>query len=281
MSGSAPTGCYKCGRPGHWSRDCPSNPTSNPSNEPSTNLPSSSSNKTGASGGFAALKTLEKPKKAPRIRPKLTPETLLSNDGIGYVLRHFPRGFKYRGHGHEVSDLGNLLGLYAGWHSHLIPYYAFDQFVHKVEQVGSTKRVKTCLKGLRERVANGEDPTKLQEPMPDNVIINDEQGEQLVEPGSMNNCEEPIPPIIIEGDEDTSLKEKDEEYMLQEIFSGQVPISEQAEALPCSNNNNNSNSNQSSNVITISDEVKARMEANRLKALQRAISRGRTASQLH
>lgn len=42
----------------------------------------------------------------------------------------------------QVQDLGNLLGLYAEWHSHLLPYYTFDQFVHKVEQVGSSKRVK-------------------------------------------------------------------------------------------------------------------------------------------
>ena len=42
----------------------------------------------------------------------------------------------------QVDDLGKLLGLYAEWHSHLIPYYSFDQFVHKVEQVGCSKRVK-------------------------------------------------------------------------------------------------------------------------------------------
>lgn len=42
----------------------------------------------------------------------------------------------------QTNDLGNLLSLYAEWHSHLIPYYSFNQFVHKVEQVGATKRVK-------------------------------------------------------------------------------------------------------------------------------------------
>lgn len=42
----------------------------------------------------------------------------------------------------QVSDLGNLIGLYSEWHSHLLPYYSFDQFVHKVEKVGTTKRVK-------------------------------------------------------------------------------------------------------------------------------------------
>jgi hypothetical protein len=41
-----------------------------------------------------------------------------------------------------VSDLGNLIRLYSEWHTHLLPYYSFDHFVHKVQQVASTKRVK-------------------------------------------------------------------------------------------------------------------------------------------
>ena len=42
----------------------------------------------------------------------------------------------------QVSDLGNLLGLYAEWHSRLLPYFSFDQFVHQVEQTGTKNRVK-------------------------------------------------------------------------------------------------------------------------------------------
>ena len=42
----------------------------------------------------------------------------------------------------QVSDLGNLIGMYSEWHSHLLPYYSFNQFVDKVEKVGTTKRVK-------------------------------------------------------------------------------------------------------------------------------------------
>ena len=38
--------------------------------------------------------------------------------------------------------MGNLIGLYSEWHSRLLPYYSFDQFVHKAEQVAATKRVK-------------------------------------------------------------------------------------------------------------------------------------------
>ncbi|KAJ4776391.1 TIMELESS-interacting protein [Rhynchospora pubera] len=118
---------------------------------------STSATKSAASGTDPATK------KKPRARPNLTADLLLSDDGLGYVLLHFPRGFKYHGRGHEVNDLGNLIGLYLEWHKRLIPFYSFDQFVHKVEQVGASKRVRRCIEELRQRVARGGDPTKLHE----------------------------------------------------------------------------------------------------------------------
>ncbi|XP_021909942.1 protein TIPIN homolog isoform X2 [Carica papaya] len=168
---SAPTGCFKCGRPGHWSRDCSSSaPNPSSTNKDNNNYPAN------ATVTGAPKSGIEKPKKVPRTRPKLTPELLLSEDGLGYILRHFPRAFRYRGRGQEVKDLGNLIRLYREWHSHLLPYYSFDQFVHKVEQVAATKRVKNVIKDLRERVARGGDPTKLHEPPREDDAPDDEQG---------------------------------------------------------------------------------------------------------
>ncbi|OVA01162.1 Replication fork protection component Swi3 [Macleaya cordata] len=240
----------------------------------------------GGGGGFQkpfVEKTTEKPKKAPRTRPKLTPELLLSDNGLGYVLRHFPRSFKFRGRGHEVSDLGNLIGLYTQWHSRLLPYYSFDQFVQKVERVGATRRVRTCIRDLRERVANGGDPSKLHEPPV-------EHNEPNFEPEEANNLEAGPPSHdmgdpVLESHDNVDMQEE----MLDEVYkeataepceSSQRPmpaepqvLSESISSMSKSPNPVSDNGAGSSSIVQITDEQKARMEANRLKALERAAAR--------
>ncbi|KAF8010480.1 hypothetical protein BT93_J1192 [Corymbia citriodora subsp. variegata] len=280
---SVPTGCYKCGLPGHWSRDCTYDPTQNPNPNPNPRsiLPSSSSSSIPHSGGAVTGAAGSddkpaKPKKVPVKRPKLTPELLLSDDGLGYVLRHFPRNFKYRGRGHEVSDLGNLIGMYREWHSHLIPYYSFDQFVHKVEQVAASNQVKKCIRELRERVASGGDPTKLHEPPPpEEDGVNDDQG--LSTPFDFMDTEEPR-----QNERESSNNANADdlpEDILHEIYEKATedpPQSSQGNDVLDSVNelqNKFSKTVASKSTSQISDEQKARMELNRLKALEKAAAR--------
>ncbi|KAF7824403.1 TIMELESS-interacting protein [Senna tora] len=271
---AAPTGCYKCGRPGHWSRDCPFSP-SNDDNSSSIKASGAAAGASSSGGGSGsgpsaskfAHKPAEKPKRVPRTRPKLTPELLLSEDGLGYVLRYFPRAFKYRGRGNEVRDLGNLLELYSEWHSRLLPYYSFNQFVYKVEQVAATKRVKTCLRELRERVANGGDPTKLREPpvVSDTAADVHEAGESSHQQGDVFSESQNIENI--------------QEDMLNEIFdkaiaepSQNVTGASTVSIGEASNGVSDSGANLSGKA-EITAEQRARIEANRLKALERRAAR--------
>ncbi|CAH9086762.1 unnamed protein product [Cuscuta epithymum] len=275
---AVPTGCYKCGRPGHWSRDCPSNPSSNDNNSnPTSTTPNATYASTRrstpyASNSSAAGGSLPKPKSAPRTRPKLTPDSLLSEDGLGHILRHFPRAFKYHGRGHEVSDLGNLLGLYADWHSRLLPYYSFDQFVHKVEKIAASKRVKLCLKDLREKVANGVDPAKLQEPEAQEQISSKEQDNMTIDELSSHQKDADSNP---DGDVfqhemnhdvwESIEKEPTHHHQPQGKSSDEKGSDDRSGAVESEVKGRSNNQ--------ISEEQRARMEANKLKALQRAAAR--------
>ncbi|CAB4289498.1 unnamed protein product [Prunus armeniaca] len=88
----------------------------------------------------------------------------------------------------EVRDLENLIGLYTEWHSRLLPYYSFDQFVHEMR----SNRLPPLDKKLRERVASGGDPTKLHEPAVEQGSPNDQQvcyDNGLATEWSMNDAE--------------------------------------------------------------------------------------------
>ncbi|KAK9676513.1 hypothetical protein RND81_11G082200 [Saponaria officinalis] len=282
MSEAAPTGCYKCGRPGHWSRDCPSsNPNPNPTSATPPAYPNSASKSATSGGAFhhPKLSATAKPKKVPRTRPKLTPDLLLSDNGLGYILRYFPRNFKCRGRGYEVNDLGNLLRMYAEWHSQLIPYFPFDQFIHKVEEAGS-RRVKTCIAELKDRVANGGDPTKLRESEPENEILHDKEDVMNVD-GPANHHDD----VPFNNDNADEMHED----IFREIYNKtaeETPHSDRDDSsvpdMPPSTAAINQHSEKSAdtatrspNVARVTEEQKALMEAKRLKALERAAARSR------
>ncbi|CAA6666635.1 unnamed protein product [Spirodela intermedia] len=266
---AAPTGCFKCGRPGHWSRDCPSGNTANP-------IPGLSSSSKLPQGSKRLFPGKDKNKKTPRTRPKLTPELLLSDDGIGYVLRHFPE------HSSAVDDLGRLIDLYADWHSRLIPYYSFSQFVQKVEQVGASKRVRRCIDELRQRIADGGDPTKLHEPPTAQAVPDQEPdgGVRKVDPA----FDDSDPPLE-SGDIDDNQEEMINEVYHTATYEPSHPLHRGSQGSAASEGNpeisatlalSTDQGTSEKSEAEITEEQRTRMEANRVKALERAAERSRS-----
>ncbi|KAH0881679.1 hypothetical protein HID58_069073 [Brassica napus] len=213
---SAPTGCFKCGRPEIFPK------SGNPA---------------------AAGPVLPKATKARVPRPKLTPETLLSEDGLGYVLRHFPRSFKYRGRGKRM---------YSEWHSHLLPY--------------STPLISLCIRSNKSlllsvsRVASGVDPISYTTSRRKMLLI-------LmikvcdVDMDQPSNGEENVPSKKTV-DADTNA-DAFQDSMLNEIFDSATD-SRPTQKLPSDEEQNMDQSSE------LTEEQRARMEANRLKAMERA-----------
>lgn len=193
----------------------------------------------------------------PRRMPKLTPELLLGADGLGYVLEKIPRQVTIKGRGHEVEDLKSLLEAYLRWHQTLLPYYSYSQFVEKVEKVGSSKRVRLCVRELRQKIEKGEKFSSI-----DINAVEEKKDEEPVMRYETDSDEEENhadPPVDV-------LEEH-----LCEATSVQVPEA----AFAPTTRPVLVLGQESITVIQqdIKEEQRARMEANKQKALERARAR--------
>ncbi|EOB04324.1 TIMELESS-interacting protein, partial [Anas platyrhynchos] len=84
------------------------------------------------------------PRKAvKRSIPKLDAQRLVSERGLP-ALRHMFDNVKFKGKGHEAEDLKTLIRHMEHWAHRLFPKLQFDDFIDKVESLGSKKEVQAC-----------------------------------------------------------------------------------------------------------------------------------------
>ncbi|KAH9624339.1 hypothetical protein KSS87_006704 [Heliosperma pusillum] len=165
--------------------------------------------------------------------------------------------------------------MYAEWHAQLIPYFPFDQFIHKVEEAGS-RRVKMCIAELKERVANGGDITKLKEPEHENEIPVDKEDVMTVdEPGNHqedlpfnSNVADEMHEDILNEIYNTTAEESSHSLKGDHASVADMPPSKQFDKSP-------DGGSTRAGVDEVTEQQKALMEANRLKALERAAARSR------
>jgi replication fork protection complex subunit Csm3/Swi3 len=80
-------------------------------------------------------------KKKRKPNPKLDENRLLSDAGIPRLRKITKTRLKFRGKGHEFSDISRLLNTYQLWLDDLFPRAKFKDALTDVEKVGHTKRM--------------------------------------------------------------------------------------------------------------------------------------------
>ncbi|XP_041843641.1 TIMELESS-interacting protein [Melanotaenia boesemani] len=89
-----------------------------------------------------------KRKSVKRPQPKLDSQRLISERGLP-ALRTLFDSVRFKGKGHEAEDLRLLMQKMENWAHRLYPKLQFEDFIDKVEKLGSKKEVQTCLKRIR------------------------------------------------------------------------------------------------------------------------------------
>ena len=86
-------------------------------------------------------------KKKRKPNPKLDEARLLSDAGIPRLRKITKSRLKFRGKGHEFSDMSRLLNTYQLWLDDLFPRFKFKDALTDVEKVGHSKRMQVTRRG--------------------------------------------------------------------------------------------------------------------------------------
>jgi TIMELESS-interacting protein len=103
--------------------------------------------------GDEAIEAPAKKKTVRRValnpQPKLDPDRLKSAKGLVSLLDEHSK-LTLRGAGHEADDLNRIMFVLEHWGHRLFPKMAFDDFIERLEQLGSKKAVSVMVKKMRQ-----------------------------------------------------------------------------------------------------------------------------------
>lgn len=191
--------------------------------------------------------------------PKLNTERLKGPNGIQTIEKYF-EGFKFYGKGHERTDLERIMKRLEHWSYRLFPKYHFDDFLTRVEQLGTKKDLQVFLKKYRLDMITSDDNLII-----DDNMDKDDEGEQ-----------EENAPL---DDFDLLITEQIQKQKQAETRAADVPTStsnEDAFDMLLMQSADKQNSQVPHTVTTaneLSDEVKQRIERNKQLAIQRRLQR--------
>ena len=182
-------------------------------------------------------------------QPKLNAERIQGAKGIQTIENYF-EGFKFHGKGYEKIDLDRVMKRLEHWAHRIFPKYQFDDFIEKMEILGTKKNVHVILKKYRLGLL-----------LPETNIT---EGE---EENSRDRDEEQM------ATEDAPIDEFDrliaEQIEKQRRATNEQQQASQPRTSQAKTSGNVLGSASTSKPSELSDEVKARIEANKKLAIER------------
>ena len=188
--------------------------------------------------------------------PKLNAERLKGPKGIQTIEKYF-EGFKFHGKGYEKLDLDRVMKRMEHWAHRLFPKLEFDDFVERLENLGTKKELQVFVKKYRQDMISAEDDIITE----DNIDAENDKEQD----GPIDEFDLLIAEQI----------EKQQQVVNQSLMSDASAANDDAfdKLLSESNSKNSEPILKSSTPTQLSDEVKERIERNRQQAIQRRNAR--------
>ena len=188
--------------------------------------------------------------------PKLNAERLKGPKGIQTIEKYF-EGFKFYGKGYEKLDLDRVMKRMEHWAHRLFPKLEFDDFVERLEKLGTKKELQVFVTKYRQDMISAEDDIITE----DNIDAENDKEQD----GPIDEFDLLIAEQI----------EKQKQVVNQSLMSDASTANNDVfdKLLSESNSKNSQPILKSSTPTQLSDEVKERIERNRQQAIQRRNAR--------
>ncbi|CAH1796244.1 unnamed protein product [Owenia fusiformis] len=230
------------------------------------------------SQALARLKDLSKgagKKVVKRPQPKLDPSRLTGERGIP-ILPDLFKNVKFKGAGHEATDLQRLMRTMEHWGHRLFPKMTFDEVIERAERLGAKRETQTCVKKIRMGMSMTDD---------DFVSQQDSDGANSDNNDAADIDKNPEDGVNYLDEDDLDAEEAFEEMMRQERANTQQNAQSQNNQTQSQNNPTQLQNNQPpmtpssapapkpSGNSTMTEEQRARMEANKRKAMEKRLAK--------
>ncbi|KAF2863708.1 Swi3-domain-containing protein [Piedraia hortae CBS 480.64] len=110
--------------------------------------------------------------------PKLDEARLLSDPGVARLRQVSRKSLKFKGKGHEFTDMSRLLDMYQLWLDDLYPRAKFRDGLETIEKLGHSKRLKVMRKEWIDATKSGRRETSLDQVDDQLAATNSEENQE-------------------------------------------------------------------------------------------------------